>query len=157
MGQDFASLDDVCDSALRLVKSAPGAVTRVRLQQGEAVVEMEWAGEVAVPVVSAAAVPPAAVAGAEADAEDATIYLRAPMIGTFYRSAAPGEPPFVHEGDLVEVGTQVGILEAMKLMNPIEADRAGRIAKVLVADATPVEYDQPLIALVPADEQAGDE
>jgi acetyl-CoA carboxylase biotin carboxyl carrier protein len=72
------------------------------------------------------------------------------MIGTYYHAPAPGEPPFVQEGDIVELGTQIGILEAMKLMNPIEADRAGRVAKVLVADGTPVEFDQPLLVLHPA-------
>jgi len=73
----------------------------------------------------------------------------APTVGVFYRAPSPGAAPFVEEGDTVAAGTQVGIVEAMKLMVPVEADRAGRVSKVLKSDGDPVEYGEPLIRLAP--------
>ena len=72
------------------------------------------------------------------------------MVGTFYRASAPGEPPFVDVGDRVQVGQTLCILEAMKLMNEIEADVSGEVVEVLVDNGTPVEFDQPLIRLKPS-------
>ena len=72
------------------------------------------------------------------------------MIGTFYRSAGPDKPAFVSVGDEVSVGKTVCIIEAMKLFNEIESEVKGTIIKVLVDDATPVEYDQPLFLVEPA-------
>jgi acetyl-CoA carboxylase biotin carboxyl carrier protein len=86
----------------------------------------------------------------EADVGTRT-YVRAPMVGTFYHAPEPGAAPFVTVGDHVEAGQQVGIVEAMKLMNPVEAADSGRVIEVLVADAGRVEYEQPLIELEPAD------
>ena len=77
------------------------------------------------------------------------IEVRAPMVGTFYRAPAPEEPPFVDVGDRVQVGQTLCILEAMKLMNEIEADVSGEVVEVLVDNGTPVEFDQPLIRLKP--------
>ena len=71
------------------------------------------------------------------------------MIGTFYRQAAPGKPIFVNVGDEVTVGQVVCIIEAMKLFNEIESEVAGTIVKVLVEDASPVEFDQPLFMVEP--------
>lgn len=71
----------------------------------------------------------------------------APMVGTFYSAPAPTEPPFVQEGDAVEPGQAVGIIEAMKLMNPIDSEIAGRITRILVQNAQPVEYGQPLMVV----------
>jgi acetyl-CoA carboxylase biotin carboxyl carrier protein len=73
--------------------------------------------------------------------------VTAPMIGTYYSAPSPGDPPFVRVGDAVEVGQVVGIIEAMKIMNEILADRAGTVAEVLVANGQPVEYGSPLIRL----------
>ena len=92
----------------------------------------------------AAQAPPAAVAVGPPPPT-----ITAPMVGTFYRAPAPGAEPFVKEGDLVEKGTVVGIIEAMKLMNEIEAEVRGRIAAILVENGHPVEYGQPLFALEP--------
>ncbi|WP_460402934.1 acetyl-CoA carboxylase biotin carboxyl carrier protein, partial [Actinophytocola sediminis] len=84
--------------------------------------------------------------------------LNAATVGTFYRSPAPGAPPFVTEGDEVSPGQQVAIIEAMKLMLPVEAERGGRIAEVLVADGEGVEYGQPLFRLTAGEsEQAESE
>lgn len=71
------------------------------------------------------------------------------MIGTFYRQAGPGKPIFVNVGDEVAVGQVVCIIEAMKLFNEIESEVSGRISKVLVEDASPVEFDQPLFLVEP--------
>jgi acetyl-CoA carboxylase biotin carboxyl carrier protein len=71
----------------------------------------------------------------------------APMIGTFYSAPAPGEAPFVQVGDEVEVGQVIGIIEAMKIMNEIIADKAGVVSETLVENAQPVEYGSPLLRL----------
>lgn len=73
--------------------------------------------------------------------------VKSPMIGTFYRSSAPDKPPFVNIGDVVDVGQPLCIIEAMKLFNEIESDVKGKIVKILVENATPVEYDQPLFLI----------
>lgn len=73
--------------------------------------------------------------------------VTAPMVGTFYRAPNPDAPPFVSEGDVVEAGQTVCIIEAMKLFNEIQSDVAGRVARILVDNATPVEYGQPLILI----------
>ena len=72
------------------------------------------------------------------------------MIGTFYRSSSPDKPPFVNVGDDVTVGKPVCIIEAMKLFNEIESEVSGKIVKVLVDDASPVEFDQPLFLVDPS-------
>jgi len=74
----------------------------------------------------------------------------APMVGTFYRAANPDAPPFVQEGDAVEVGQTVCILEAMKLFNEIQSEVAGRVVSVLVENGAPVEYGQPLFLIDPS-------
>lgn len=73
-----------------------------------------------------------------------------PMVGTFYRSPAPSEPPFVEAGDRIYVGQTVCIIEAMKLMNEIEAEVSGQIIEVLVQNGEPVEYGQPLMRINPS-------
>ena len=84
------------------------------------------------------------------DAEAKYITIKSPMIGTFYRSAGPDKPVFVNVGDEIEIGKPVCIIEAMKLFNEIESEIKGKIVKVLVNDATPVEYDQPLFLVDPS-------
>ncbi len=100
------------------------------------------------PVAAPAAAPAAPAAAPAADAKYITI--KAPMIGTFYRAAGPGKPVFVNVGDTIEKGKPICIIEAMKLFNEIESDVSGKIVKVLVDDAKPVEYDQPLFLVDPA-------
>ena len=101
-----------------------------------------------------AASAPAAQASADKPkaaeaAADNLITIKSPMIGTFYRSPSPGKPVFVEPGDEVLPGKVVCIIEAMKLFNEIESEVKGRIVKVLVEDASPVEYDQPLFLVEP--------
>jgi acetyl-CoA carboxylase biotin carboxyl carrier protein len=94
------------------------------------------------------AVPaPALSAGAQAGSQNHLEPLIAPMVGTFYRAPSPEGPPFVKEGDYVDEGQVVCVIEAMKLFNEIQAEKAGRLARVLVDNATPVEYGQPLFLL----------
>ena len=78
------------------------------------------------------------------------ITIKSPMIGTFYRSPSPGKPPFVEVGSDIEPGKPVCIIEAMKLFNEIESEVKGKIVKILVDDASPVEYDQPLFQVEPS-------
>jgi acetyl-CoA carboxylase biotin carboxyl carrier protein len=80
--------------------------------------------------------------------------VRAPLVGTFYAAPSPGSDPFVQVGDLIRAGQPVAIIEAMKLMNRVEADRDGVVLEVLVADGEAVEYDQPLLVLGAPDSPA---
>ncbi|AWN81887.1 acetyl-CoA carboxylase biotin carboxyl carrier protein [Candidatus Cardinium hertigii] len=84
--------------------------------------------------------------------EESSRYIKicAPLVGTFYRSSTPEVAPFVQEGDALTKGKKVCIIEAMKLYNEIEADVTGKIVKILVEDASPVEYDQPLFLIDPS-------
>lgn len=95
---------------------------------------------------------PAAPAQAKAEAAEDNNYItvKSPMIGTFYRSPSPDKPVFVEVGHQIKPGDAVCIIEAMKLFNEIESEVSGKIIKVLVDDATPVEYDQPLFLVEPA-------
>lgn len=95
---------------------------------------------VAAAATTAAPATPAAAAAAGTS-------IKSPMVGTFYRSAGPDKPPFVKPGDKVSKGQVICIIEAMKLFNEIEAEMDGTIVKVLVDDASPVEYDQPLFII----------
>lgn len=99
--------------------------------------------QVAAPI----ATTPTTSAAAKADN---LITIKSPMIGTFYRTAGPGKPLFVNVEDEVTPGKVVCIIEAMKLFNEIESEVKGKIVKVLVEDASPVEYDQPLFLVEPA-------
>ncbi len=87
---------------------------------------------------------------AEPASADNLITIKSPMIGTFYRSSAPDKPSFVNVGDETEPGKVVCIIEAMKLFNEIESEVKGKIVKVLVEDASPVEFDQPLFLVDPS-------
>ncbi|MGC4102028.1 acetyl-CoA carboxylase biotin carboxyl carrier protein [Ferruginibacter sp.] len=99
--------------------------------------------------VAAAATPAAPVKAAEPKADN-LVTIKSPMIGTFYRQTGPGKPVLAGVGDDVTPGKVVCIIEAMKLFNEIESEVKGKIVKVLVEDASPVEYDQPLFLVDPA-------
>ena len=103
----------------------------------------------AAPAASPSA-PSASAASAAAPKADNLITIKSPMIGTFYRKSSPDKPNFVEVGDEVSPGKTVCIIEAMKLFNEIESEVSGKIVKVLVDDASPVEYDQPLFLVEPA-------
>lgn len=107
----------------------------------------------AAPVATAAPAQPVAEAKAPSApaTEDTSKYItvKSPMIGTFYRSSSPDKPSFVNVGDEIGAGKVLCIIEAMKLFNEIESEVSGRIVKVLVDNASPVEYDQPLFLVEP--------
>ncbi|MFJ1760851.1 acetyl-CoA carboxylase biotin carboxyl carrier protein [Amycolatopsis sp. NPDC088138] len=122
------------------VNAAPSIPARARVRYGGASIEVEW--PVAGSVTPAAAVP-------ETEPDRGLLEVSAPVVGVFYRASEPGARPFAEVGDEIEIGTQVGIVEAMKLMNPILAEHAGTVIEIVAADAAPVEYGQPLMLLRP--------
>lgn len=106
---------------------------------------------VVMPAAAPAAAPAAPKAESPAKAADESKYhtVKSPIIGTFYRTPSPDKPNFVNVGDEVKPGQIICIIEAMKLFNEIECDVKGKVVKVLVDHATPVEYDQPLLLIEP--------
>lgn len=139
-------------------------VSEINLKQGEEELKITRQKEVvqavqsvvaAAPIAQAPVVTPAAPAAAPAPAAPAAApaasatpneakLMKSPMVGTFYRSASPTAAPFVEEGQAVKEGDTLCIIEAMKMMNQIQADRAGVIKKILVENGSTVEFDQPL-------------
>lgn len=116
--------------------SLPAAVAPVAVQGAPA-------------AVAPATAPVAVVATPAVDDESHFITVKSPMIGTFYRSSGPDKAPFVNVGDDITPGKVTCIVEAMKLFNEIESEVSGKIVKILVNDAQPVEYDQPLFLVDP--------
>lgn len=114
---------------------------------------VQIAAPVAAPVASAPAPAPSAPAASAPAKESADnsnyITIKSPMIGTFYRSSSPEAGSFVNVGDSIKEGDVICIVEAMKLFNEIEAEVSGKIVKVLVDDASPIEFDQPLFLIEP--------
>ncbi|RLD27960.1 MAG: acetyl-CoA carboxylase biotin carboxyl carrier protein [Bacteroidetes bacterium] len=110
--------------------------------------------QVQMPVVAAqpvsAPVPVPQAASASAEDSDKYITVKSPMIGTFYRASGPDKDAFINVGDAIKPGRVICIVEAMKLFNEIESEVSGSIVKVLVDDASPVEYDQPLFLVDPS-------
>ncbi len=133
---------------------------KIKLRKGEAQVAVAGTAVSAPPPAPQAAAPaplpapvpaPAAAPAAPAPAANpGGITITAPMVGTFYRSSSPESPVYIQEGDLVAPGKTVCIIEAMKLMNEIKAEISGKVVKVLVENAQPVEYGQPLFVVEPA-------
>ena len=111
------------------------------------VIAQQPVAPVAAPVAQAATAPAPTAPVAEDNSKYITI--KSPMIGTFYRSSSPDKPSFVNVGDEIGVGKVICIVEAMKLFNEIESEVSGRIVKVLVDNASPIEYDQPLFLVEP--------
>lgn len=93
--------------------------------------------------------PPTAGSAPAAAPEEELHMVKSPIVGTFYESPAPGSPPFVKPGDMVQAGQVLCIIEAMKLMNEIEADVSGEVVKTVASNGQPVEYGQPLFAIRP--------
>ena len=120
----------------------------VRISRGSSVAPMVQAAPVmAAPALAAAPAPVAAPAAEAAPAAPAGHTVNSPMVGTFYRSPSPSAPAFVEVGKSVKAGDVICIVEAMKMMNQIEADKSGVVEAILVEDGQPVEYDQPLIII----------
>jgi acetyl-CoA carboxylase biotin carboxyl carrier protein len=141
------ALAQVRHEAERVIAAVGQQVSRMVLRAGPYALEVEWqdaAGGAAAP----AAGPLAADRPGPADGPPpGQTEVTAPLVGVFYRSPAPGEPPFVGVGDVVAKGQQLAVIEAMKLMNAITAPAAGTVVAVLAEDRELVEYGQPLVCL----------
>ncbi|KAK1183115.1 acetyl-CoA carboxylase biotin carboxyl carrier protein subunit [Streptomyces sp. NBS 14/10] len=169
-----ATLDSLCRSVTELAKAADKHPRRITLRHGQTSVEMEWPDPAehepkherehehehapsAGPATAAPSAPappphPQAHPRPQAGGRQAGAGLRyicASTVGTFYHAPEPGAPPFIGVGDMVKPGQPVGVLEVMKMMSTIESDAAGRVVEILVPNAQPVEYQQPLIAVEP--------
>jgi len=126
---------------------------KVKIVKGSAGKEMVVLSPAAVPgsaaLAQAVAAPPAASPAPAAEAPTALEghIVKSPMVGTFYRAGAPGAKPFVEVGDTVKAGQTVCVIEAMKLMNEIEADKDGVIKAIMVENGQPVEYGEPLMMI----------
>ena len=137
-------------------------IDEIEIKEGEESVRISRnSGAAAAPLAYAAPAPVAAPAPAPAAAPVAPVaeekesapvtsghVVKSPMVGTFYASPSPGSPAFIEVGQNVKVGDTICIVEAMKMMNQIEADKAGVIEAILVEDGQPVEFDQPLVTIV---------
>ena len=143
----------VWDEARDLIKRLEGStVQRFAVEAGDTKIEIERGMPAG---VVASALPAAAAASGEeapAAAADERHPIRAPLVGTFYGAPSPGADPFVKAGDSVEAGQTVAIVEAMKLMNHVQADAAGTVAEIVAVDGQWVEFEQVLMYLEPAGE-----
>jgi acetyl-CoA carboxylase biotin carboxyl carrier protein len=148
-----ADLAAVQQTALRLLAGVPRPPTALRVQAGPVVLELAWAappdgrslpGPQAAEAILATAPP-------DGTADGTLDHIHAPTVGVFYRAPEPGAAPFVEEGSVVMPGQQVAIVEAMKLMIPVQADRHCRIVEVLRPDAASVEFGERLFAVTSMD------
>lgn len=137
-------------------------IAEIEIKEGEEAVRISRASKVVQQPIQyqtapmpAAPAPVAAAAPAAAPAPEADSsrkvrgnVVKSPMVGTFYRAPSPSSPPFVEVGQHVKVGDVIGIIEAMKMMNQIEADHSGVVEAILATDGEPVEFDQALVTIV---------
>ena len=131
-------------------------VYEIEIKEGEEAVRISRGGApvqapmMTAPVMAAPAAAPvaASTAAPEAPAAISGHTVNSPMVGTYYKSSAPGAKPFIEVGQKVNVGDTICIVEAMKMMNQIEADKAGTIGAILATDGEPVEFDQPLVTII---------
>ena len=120
---------------------------KVRIVKGGGAVVQQFAAPLAAPVAAQAPMAAAAPAAPAAEAAPAGHVVKSPMVGTFYRSSSPGAASFVEVGSQVKVGDTVCIIEAMKILNEIEADKAGTVKQILGENGQAVEYGQPLFVI----------
>jgi acetyl-CoA carboxylase biotin carboxyl carrier protein len=136
-------------------------INEIEIKEGEEAVRISRAGSVqtyaaplpeAAPFATAPQAAPSSAPASEASQESAPSTkghaVKSPMVGTFYRSPSPSSPPFVEVGHQVKAGDVICIVEAMKMMNQIEASKAGVIEAILLEDGEPVEYDQALVTII---------
>lgn len=165
---ESSRLAELREHTRQLAQDLTGSLRRVRVCAGDAVVEVEWQPVEATPAAPIPAVAPnTAVPTVEGqstsdtgtdDSEEGVLVVHSPMVGTFYRAPNPDAAPFVEVGDSVRADQTFAVIEAMKLFNPITAEHTGRVVEVLVPDAEPVEFGQPLlrIALDTSDDPAAE-
>ncbi len=143
---DYAALTQVVRELVEVMRRA--GLFRLEVAHGDLriLLEAEPAGPPVSGVATSGPLPLASLPATQEVSDEAdTFTIDAPMVGTFYSAPAPGADPFVQEGDRVEPGQTVAIIEAMKIMNEIVAERPGEVVAILVANGQPVEYGQPLI------------
>ena len=130
------------EGKVRIVKAGYGVPTTMMMQPAGQMMMAPAAQPQAAPADAASAAP-----AAEAPAAPAGHVVKSPMVGTFYRSASPGSKPFVEIGSAIKEGDPICIVEAMKIMNEIEADMSGTVSKILVENGQAVEFGQPLFII----------
>jgi acetyl-CoA carboxylase biotin carboxyl carrier protein len=141
-----------------LITLSESDVTEFELREGKTSIRLTRGARSSEPMVVAAATSPppraAAVAASDGDGEPSSdlegFVVTSPFVGTFYRSPSPEAPPFVELGSMVRAGQTLCIVEAMKLMNEIEADTSGRVAEIMVENGKPVEFGQALFRIAKA-------
>jgi acetyl-CoA carboxylase biotin carboxyl carrier protein len=159
-----ARTSDVVQAALELLEALPDRPDRLRVSAADVTVDLDWrkppaalarpaqeAGHPSVVELVETTTATTYAAGPAPQLPDLpdVHYVCSPSVGAFYRASEPGGPPFAEVGAVVSAGQQLGIVEAMKLMLPLEADRSGRVVEVLVEDGQSVEFGQPIMCLEP--------
>ncbi|HEV3360688.1 MAG TPA: acetyl-CoA carboxylase biotin carboxyl carrier protein [Pseudonocardiaceae bacterium] len=150
--------------ALGLADELSGALRRIVVRSGDTEIEVEWQQPTVRPDAIAAALPAAApqvaaiapvaaepIADLIESVDENLAAIASPMVGTFYRAPSPDAEPYVSVGDLVRKDQPIGVVEAMKLFNPIVAECSGEVVEILVKDAQPVEFGQQLMMVRPTD------
>jgi acetyl-CoA carboxylase biotin carboxyl carrier protein len=159
IGELAALLDCVRHHAVLFLSETPALPRVLRVRAGEVSIDIEWAQEQGLATLNGAEIevaqPMSVVAEPVTDTDSQAHYLTSPAVGVFYRAPESGATPFISEGDVVVPGQRVGLIEAMKLMIPVEADKGGRMIKVLKDNGEPVEYGERLFALAAADPNEG--
>ncbi|MEA2589558.1 MAG: acetyl-CoA carboxylase biotin carboxyl carrier protein [Actinomycetota bacterium] len=140
----------LCAEAESLIGRLGGPLRSVTIEAGDCVVRVEWKGGYSSVGDPRPGLSPAAPLSADDQAGRHPI--RAPLVGTFYRSPEPGSAPFVEEGDPVEANQTIAIIEAMKIMNSITCTMPGRVAEIVVQDGDMVEFEQVLMYIEPPDD-----
>jgi acetyl-CoA carboxylase biotin carboxyl carrier protein len=141
-----AAMDALCHSVAEVLRVTPSAPTRLHVQVGGAMVVIEWSESGA---VAATPTQPETVL-----VQPSHYVVSSPLVGAFYRAPESGADPFVEVGDVVAAGDQVAIIEAMKLMNPVHTNQAGRLVQTPVDNGESVEYGQPLLVFEPVAAEA---
>ncbi|MGA5299719.1 acetyl-CoA carboxylase biotin carboxyl carrier protein [Nucisporomicrobium flavum] len=146
-----ATLEMTRDSVIELLAKISPMPRTLKVSVGPVAIELDWTEGTAGPVRHEAPALPAApeTRPAAVAADDDVDHVHAPIVGVFYVAPEPGARPFVSVGDVVTPGQQIGLVEAMKLMIPVEADRHCRIVEFLQPNGTAVEYGDPLFAVAP--------
>jgi acetyl-CoA carboxylase biotin carboxyl carrier protein len=158
MSSDDDQLKSLAREAHALLGKVGGPVRKISVKSGDHHIVIEW-DPTAAPAGPAGAMPTgggmiaADTGAADGDGLGGGHIITAPLVGTFYRAPEPGAAPFVEEGDPIDVGQEIGIVEAMKIMNRIVSDAAGRLGRVLVADGEMVEFGQALFQLEAPDDE----
>jgi acetyl-CoA carboxylase biotin carboxyl carrier protein len=148
----LSEVTDVVRSLVETMRS--NGLARIDVEVGDVVIRLRAGNVREVKVASRSSVDHQISVPAVAELAPVGHVVTAPMIGTYYTSAAPGEPPLVRPGDRVDAGQTIGIIEAMKIMNEIAADRSGVVAEIIAGNAQAVEYGSPLLRIIP-DEAGG--